>query len=250
MTTPWAAPLLECTTCRSGALGGEGDTQLVCDTCADVFPVADGIARFQRDFDDYSENYDLICEDDLARPKTPTVVKQVFSELVTPRAKGIVCDVGCGDGYVLRRLSNERRIALDIALPYLEALPPEILRLWSRVENVPLRARSVDTLICTDVLEHVLDPSALATEIDRLVATDGAALIAFPFEQDLSVYELPEYRAKYAKYKYVHLRSINDALIDELFPSFRIVFEQLITEGMPLMEFKPFPIKFLELRRR
>jgi hypothetical protein len=61
---------------------------------------------------------------------------------------------------------------------------------------------------------------------------------------------LPEYKVKYGKYAFVHLRSIGDETIAELFPSFSLEYERLITEGMPQMEFKPFPIKFVELRRR
>jgi SAM-dependent methyltransferase len=238
--------LLRCPACRRGGLDAEGG-ELACDSCSATFPVSNGVLCFQRAFDDYSENYDRIAADDLAEPKTPAVVKRVFTALVAERARGVVCDLGCGDGYVIRRAPGDARIAVDIARAYLDRLPPEILRIWSRVEDVPLRSGSVDTIICTDVLEHVLDAKPLAEEIARLLRRGGQALVAFPFEQDLSVYELPEYRRRYGKYKYVHLRSIDDALIDSLFPDLERRFEHLITEGMPLMEFKPFPIKFIQL---
>jgi SAM-dependent methyltransferase len=241
--------LLECPTCRGGALAGNGG-RLVCASCNDAFPVVGRIGEFQRRFDDYSENYDQICADDVVMPKTPDVVKQRLAELVTPRWRRLVCDLGCGDGYVIRRIASDRRVAVDIAKGYLELLPADVVALWSRVEDVPLRAGSVDTVVCTDVLEHVLDAGALAAEIDRLLAPDGVALLAFPYEQDLGVYELPDYRAKYGKYRYVHLRSIDDELVAGLFPDFEIVSQELITEHMPLMEFKPFAIKFVELLRR
>jgi predicted TPR repeat methyltransferase len=204
-----------------------------------------------RSFDDYTENYDRIAADDLSVPKTPTLIKQIFVELVEARARGVVCDLGCGDAYVLRQLSRQKtRIAVDLAFAYVERLPGEIAGLWSTVEDVPLRTACIDTLVCTDVIEHVRDAGRLATEIDRLLADDGQALLAFPFEQDLSVYDLPAYRAKYGKYRYVHLRSITDELIGELFPRFEVRAEHLITEGMASMEFKPYPIKFVELARR
>jgi ubiquinone/menaquinone biosynthesis C-methylase UbiE len=242
--------LLECPECREGALHDRADGGgLACAACGATFPVRSGVACFQDRFDAYSENYDRICEDDLLEPKTPAVVKQIFTELVLERAAGTVCDLGCGDGYVIRRVASERRIAVDIAFPYLERLEPSITRLWARVEQVPLGTASVDTVVCTDVLEHVLDAEALAREIARLVRPGGCALLAFPFEQDLSVYDLPEYRRKYGKYAFVHLRSVTDALVAELFPGFERRHERLITEGMPLMEFEPFAIKFVELRR-
>lgn len=243
--------LLECPSCRNAELSLRNDgTAVSCAGCGDVFEVRDGVLCFQRQFDEYSENYDEICRDDLVEPKTPAIVKEIFAGLAVARAAGVVCDLGSGDGFVIRRVEAPLRIAADIAFPYVKRLPDEILRLWARVEDVPLRSGAADTIICTDVLEHVLDAQVLAAEIDRLLTPDGRILLAFPFEQDLSVYELPEYKAKYGKYTFVHLRSIGDGLVKELFPGFAVVFERLITEGMALMEFKPFPIKFLELRRR
>lgn len=245
-----SARLLECPDCRVGALALDG-SELVCESGGHRFPVRDGVGCFVRAFDDYTENYDRIAADDLSEPKTPTLIKQIFTRLVQERARGVICDLGCGDGYVIRRLAgHERRIAVDLAFAYLERLPGDIAALWSTVEDVPLRSGSIDTVLCTDVIEHVLDARLLAGEIDRLLGPDGQALLAFPFEQDLSVYDLPEYKAKYGKYKYVHIRSITVALIAELFPRFEVRFEHLITEGTAAMEFTPYPIKFVELGRR
>jgi SAM-dependent methyltransferase len=241
--------LLECPTCRSSGLVAE-DGALACPSCAARYGIENGIASFHPGRDAYTENYDQIAADDLVEPKTPSIVKEIFVELVLERVRGVVCDLGCGDGYVIRRVPSDRRIAVDIARAYLERIPPEILRLWSGVEDVPLASGSVDTIVCTDVIEHVLDATTVAREIDRLCAPDGRILLAFPFEQDLGVYDLPEYKAKYGKYAFVHLRSIGDAMIAELFPGFEVVAERLITEGMHLMEFRPFAIKFVELRRR
>lgn len=242
------AALLRCTTCLEEALA-DGEDGLACGNCGDTFPVRNGVAHFQRTFDAYSANYDRICADDLEEPKTPDVVKRIFAELVVERTRGTVCDLGCGDGYVIRRIDAPTRVAVDIALPYLERLPPPILPVWSRIEGSPLRTSCADTIVCTDVLEHVLDAEALVAEIERVLKPDGTLLIAFPFEQDLAVYDLSDYKAKYAEYEFVHLRSISDDTIAELFPRFETRFTRLITEGMALMEFKPFPIKFVELAR-
>jgi predicted TPR repeat methyltransferase len=237
---------LRCTRCHGEELELR-DAHVICTSCGEAFEIRDGVACFQRQFDEYSENYDLICADDLSEPKTPTVVKEILADLVRERASGTVCDLGCGDGYVITRLDSPVRIGVDIAFPYLQRLPDPIIRVWSRVEDAPVRSNSVDTVVCTDVLEHVLDVSPVAAEIVRLLKPGGRVLLAFPFEQDLSVYELEEYRRKYARYAFVHLRSISDASVAEWFPSLDVRFERLITEGMPLMEFTPYPIKFVEL---
>ena len=244
--------LAECITCRSGGfrLEGESRQELVCEHCGGRFDVRDGIACFLRVSTDYIENYDQISRDDLVESKTPTVVKDAYSQLVRWRARGVSCDLGCGDGYVIQKIDATIKFAVDIAMPYLQRLPASIERIWGYVEDVPLKPGCIDTIISTDVLEHVLDAQRFANEIDRLLAPNGRVLIAAPFEQDLSVYDLPEYKQKYGKYKYVHVRSVNDETIAELFPTYEVRFSHLITDGMKLMEFRPYPIKFYDLRRR
>jgi SAM-dependent methyltransferase len=242
--------ILECPSCRGTALTASYDpAALACVACGDQFPLDDGIGCFMRRFDDYTANYDLICTDDLREPKTPSAVKRVFARLVAERAAGITCDLGCGDGYVIRQIDAPTKVAVDIALPYLRRLPDSMTRLWSRVEDAPIKRGAFDTVICTDVIEHVQDVKPLRDRIVDALRPGGRALLAFPFEQDLGVYDLPAYKAKYGKYKYVHLRSIDDRFICRTFPDCEVVFEHLITEGMASMEFKPYPIKFVELRR-
>jgi 2-polyprenyl-3-methyl-5-hydroxy-6-metoxy-1,4-benzoquinol methylase len=141
-------------------------------------------------------------------------------------------------------------VAVDIAFEYLRRLAPSVAGVWSRIEDAPLRTASFDTVICTDVIEHVQDVEPVRDRMIDMLAPGGRLLLAFPYEQDLSVYELPAYKAKFGKYKYVHLRSIDDAFIARTFPELTMTFEHLVTEGMALMEFKPYPIKFLELRVR
>jgi predicted TPR repeat methyltransferase len=250
MTAGLALDVLACPLCGAASLGHGDDTGLRCAGCGECVPLRDGVVAMMRRFDDYTENYDQICADDLRVPKTPSVVKQRFARLVAERARGIVADLGCGDGWVLRHLQAPVKVAVDIALEYLRRLPADVTRLWSRIEEAPLRDGAFDTIVCTDVLEHVQEVKPVRDRIVHALRPGGRALLAFPFEQDLGVYDLPAYRAKYAKYRYVHLRSIDDAFVRRTFPELQVVFETLITEGMAAMEFKPYPIKFVELARR
>lgn len=240
-----------CTICKRDALSWrEAAAAVVCSACEESFETRSGVLNFMRSFDDYTENYDAICKDDLLAPKTPGIVKTIFTDLVRKRARGRICDVGCGDGFVITRTSGSDRIAVDIAFEYLRRLPDELTRIWCRAERLPIQSPSIDTVICTDLREHVQDARQLVAELERILTPDGTILMAFPFEQDLSVYELPAYKTKYGKYKYVHLRSIDDALIAQLFPVFEVRSSHLITEGMESMEFKPYPMKVVELTRR
>lgn len=52
---------------------------------------------------------------------------------------------------------------------------------FADVTRVPVQSRSVDYIICTEVLEHLKDPQACVDEIHRLLRADGAVLASVPF---------------------------------------------------------------------
>jgi len=47
----------------------------------------------------------------------------------------------------------------------------------ARAERLPIAAASVDLVLCTQVLEHVQDPSAAVSEMARVLKPDGACLL-------------------------------------------------------------------------
>ncbi len=53
--------------------------------------------------------------------------------------------------------------------------------IFADVTRVPLQAESVDSILCTEVLEHLPDPQACVDEIHRLLCDDGIALVSVPF---------------------------------------------------------------------
>ena len=55
---------------------------------------------------------------------------------------------------------------------------PEIV---AKVEHVPLQSACADVVVCTEVLEHVLEPSLVIYESSRLLHSGGLFLISMPF---------------------------------------------------------------------
>ena len=136
-------------------------------------------------------------------------------------------------------------------MEYLKISNDVSFRINADLENLPVRDEVVDICICTDVIEHVMNDKLVIEKISKTIKSDGVLFLATPWQQDLSVYDLPEYKSKYAKYKYVHLRSIDENyMVSKIYPFFRKTGEQLITDGMALMEFKPYPIKLHKLIKR
>lgn len=224
---------------------------------ADVFDrpplaVVDGVFDFLDRRDDYVDNYDQIARDDIVKRIMPDEVKDVLlncCELVK-RPGGTLVDVGAAYGFIVSRLAAERKVAVDIALDYLRLIDPSIDRARANAEDLPLRDAVADCVVCTDVFEHVMDETALARGLTRILKPGGQLLLATPWEQDLSVYETEEYKTKYAKYKYVHLRSVDDAMIARSFPDFEMVAATTVGIGMKHMTLKPYPIRFMHMRKR
>jgi SAM-dependent methyltransferase len=98
-----------------------------------------------------------------------------------------VLDVGCGTGYLAQWL-NARRPELsitgtDFIIEEGTALrPPEITFTQGNIEALPFADASFDTVICTHVLEHILDFPQALREIRRVAAK--RLIIVVPQERE------------------------------------------------------------------
>ena len=53
--------------------------------------------------------------------------------------------------------------------------------IFADVTSLPLKCESVDVIICTEVLEHLVDPMACAAEIFRVLRDNGIGFLSVPF---------------------------------------------------------------------
>lgn len=136
---------------------------------------------------------------------------------LVPHAYGILLDVGVSEAPY--RELFEPRVTRYVGLEY----PPSILdkqpEMWSILERVkvpvqvfgdggrlPVRDDSVDTVLSTEVLEHVFEPQVLVREMARVVRPGGRVLITVPFIQPL--HELP---SDYFRFTPSSLRALAEA---------------------------------------
>lgn len=99
-----------------------------------------------------------------------------------PRPLGRVLDVGCGNGRAagpLRRRGAERIVGIEVHAPAAELAREAYDAVHEgRVEDVlPDLAERFDTILCYDVLEHLVDPAAMLSALGDL-AEPGARLHA------------------------------------------------------------------------
>ncbi|MFA6449287.1 MAG: class I SAM-dependent methyltransferase [bacterium] len=100
---------------------------------------------------------------------------------------GEVVDIGCGAGNFIPHFDGFRYIGIDISEYILgEAagrLRENAFLIRASAEELPLKDKSARCIICSEVIEHVLDPAALATEAGRALADDGIAVFSIPNEK-------------------------------------------------------------------
>jgi SAM-dependent methyltransferase len=98
-----------------------------------------------------------------------------------------VCDVGCGTGHLLREIArrrpeeNRRYVGVDFVVP--EYFSEEgISFVKAPIEQLPFSDREFDTVICTHVIEHILDYRRALAELRRI--TRKRLIIVVPQERE------------------------------------------------------------------
>lgn len=111
--------------------------------------------------------------------------KRAVGDLYLQTCPESVLDVGCGEGLLadhLIRLRRPRRFeACDVDLGRLApGLDPAIEFRAASVYRLPHPDRSVDLVVCCEVLEHLHDPAAGLAELARVAR--GHVLLSTPWE--------------------------------------------------------------------
>jgi 2-polyprenyl-3-methyl-5-hydroxy-6-metoxy-1,4-benzoquinol methylase len=168
---------------------------------------------------EYIENYDKIAADHLIaisntcsnpwidEESWKTMEKSTFDLLVKyARTRDKVLDVGVGLGRLSEMLSDYERYGMDIALSYLEIAKKKGIEVcMSLVEDMPYKKNYFDIVVCTDVLEHVLDFNLSIKKILTILKPKGVLVIRVPYKECLDPYLLKDY-----PYFYVHLRTFDE----------------------------------------
>ena len=97
-----------------------------------------------------------------------------------------VLEVGCGAGHILEKISKGKLFGIDISEIQ---MPRAKKRLGDRVElkkapgeSIPYPDKFFDKILCSEVIEHVLDPREVLMEISRVMKDDGILSLSIPNE--------------------------------------------------------------------
>ena len=105
-----------------------------------------------------------------SRALTSRALHQALSRILPRYARGIVVDLGCGNKPYQNYVRAKKYIGIDKQGGDLKA----------DVLDLPLKNSYADTVISTQVLEHVKDPQQLFRESYRILKKDGYLILTTP----------------------------------------------------------------------
>jgi ubiquinone/menaquinone biosynthesis C-methylase UbiE len=113
-------------------------------------------------------------------------ILRCFLSNLGPLAGKVVLDAGCGKGKYTRalaRMGARLVVGLDPTPGYLghglRAGTPDgrVGYLCGTISRIPIPDRSVDAVICSEVIEHIPDPSLVFAEMARVLKPGGKVLV-------------------------------------------------------------------------
>lgn len=121
--------------------------------------------------------------------------------------KGRVLDIGCGEGRHATYLKQEgiSVIGTDVSIGLLSKVSPDIERVQGDGCHLPFESNIFDSVLCSEVLEHLVTPDECLDEIYRVLKNWGTACFTTPCLNIPIKILVPIYR-KLARLDIEHIR--------------------------------------------
>ncbi len=110
-------------------------------------------------------------------------------------AKGQLLDIGCGKKPYFSLFSSSVENYIGIDLPRSRS---KYVDIYASGLSLPVRSNVMDTVFCTEVLEHVPEPKELTTEVARVLKKGGYLILTAP--QVWGLHEAPHDYYRYTRF--------------------------------------------------
>jgi len=97
-----------------------------------------------------------------------------------------ILEVGVGGGHVLAKFPGMQRTGIDLSPTMLQRarrrLGDDVELLQGSADQLPFEDATFDVVLCTEVLEHVVEPARVVRELMRVAAPGARVVVSIPNE--------------------------------------------------------------------
>ena len=111
--------------------------------------------------------------------------------------KGIMLDFGCGSKPYKSLINVDKYIGVDFDNPGHDHTKEQI-DVYYDGKTIPFPDTYFDSVLCSEVLEHLFEPDLILKELNRVMKKDGKMLLTCPFVW--SEHEIPYDYARYTRF--------------------------------------------------
>ncbi len=107
---------------------------------------------------------------------------QQVIDLIPKKKNQKILDIGCGDGVLLSQIKTGRLYGVDLDRGSLDFALTKIRAklVQAKAESLPYRNSFFDTVIATEIIEHLSKPELMLAEIRRVLKSGGRVIITTP----------------------------------------------------------------------
>lgn len=128
---------------------------------------------------------------------------------------GILLDVGCGKK-PYAKLFDQVTHYVGLEAPSTVSRS-SVIDVFGLAENLPFRAALFDTVLCTEVIEHVPEPKHVLQECHRVLKQDGILILSTP--QTWGLHEVPHDYYRYTEFGLRYLAQATGFRVIKVFPT-------------------------------